>query len=127
MPRKYAGPIAGLITLLFLVGCGSPIIPAKSKPLVNVYNGCNAYCTKVGVVGLAREINKKLLENEYIVVEPKNLLNYKVVTEIVYARRIPIHFLEANAEGGRVVLHGVANTQAAIDSALAAAREVLQS
>ncbi len=84
MPRKYAGPIAGLIALLLLIGCGSPIIPAKSKPLVNVYNGCNAYCTKVGVVGLAREINKKLLENEYIVVEPKNLLNYKVVTEIVY-------------------------------------------
>ncbi len=84
MSRKSARPFVGLIALLFLVGCGSPIIPAKTKPLVNVYNGCNAYCTKVGVGGLAREINKKLIENEYIVVEPKNLLNYKVVTEIVY-------------------------------------------
>jgi cytidylate kinase len=52
------------------------------------------------------------------------LLGQRVVTEVVYAKRIPIHFLEANVEGERVVLHGVANTQAAIDSALAAARTV---
>jgi lipoprotein-anchoring transpeptidase ErfK/SrfK len=86
MLRKNTGLFVGLIALLILalVGCGSPIIPSKTKPLVNVYNGCNAYCTKVGVVGLAREINKKLIEDEYIVVEPKNLSNYKVVTEIVF-------------------------------------------
>jgi lipoprotein-anchoring transpeptidase ErfK/SrfK len=84
MPRKCVRPFVGLIALFLLIGCGSPIIPAKTKPLVNVYNGCNAYCTKVGVVGLAREINKKLVEEEYIVGEPKNLSNYKVVTEIVY-------------------------------------------
>jgi lipoprotein-anchoring transpeptidase ErfK/SrfK len=84
MPRKCVGPLVGLIVLCLSVGCGSPIIPTKNKPLVNVYNGCNAYCTKVGVVGLAREINKKLVEDEYIVGEPKNLSNYKVVTEIVY-------------------------------------------
>jgi cytidylate kinase len=52
------------------------------------------------------------------------LLGQRVVTEVVYAKRVPIHFLEANVEGGRVVLHGVANTPAAIDSALAAARSV---
>jgi len=53
------------------------------------------------------------------------LLGQRVVTEIVYAKKIPVHFLEAAAsEGGRVVLHGVANTQAAIDSALAAARSI---
>jgi len=52
------------------------------------------------------------------------LLGQKVVTEIVYARRVPVHFLEASASGGRVVLHGVANTQAAIDVALSAARSV---
>jgi cytidylate kinase len=51
------------------------------------------------------------------------LLGQRIVTEIVYAKKIPVHFLEAAAtEGGRVVLHGVANSQAAIDSALAAAR-----
>ena len=50
------------------------------------------------------------------------LLGQRVVTEIVYARKVPVHFLEAAADGGRVVLHGVANTQAAIDAALAAAR-----
>ncbi len=50
------------------------------------------------------------------------LLGQRVVTEIVYAKKVPVHFLEAAADGGRVVLHGVANTQAAIDAALAAAR-----
>ncbi len=84
MLRKSAGPFIGLIILFVLVGCGSPIIPSRPKPLVNVYNGCNAYCTKAGIVGLAREINKKLVEDEYIVGEPKNLSNYKVITEIVY-------------------------------------------
>lgn len=52
------------------------------------------------------------------------LLGQRVVTEIVYARRIPVHFLEAEARGGRVTLHGVANTEAVIDEALAAARSV---
>jgi cytidylate kinase len=50
------------------------------------------------------------------------LLGQRVVTEIVYAKKVPIHFLEAAVDGSRVVLHGVANTQAAIDSAIAAAR-----
>jgi len=84
MLRKSARPLVGIIVLLVAVGCGSPIIPSKPKPLVNVYNGCNAYCTKVGVVGLAREINKKLVEAEYIVGEPKNLSNYTIVSEIIY-------------------------------------------
>jgi Cytidylate kinase len=52
------------------------------------------------------------------------LLGQRVVTEIVYVKKVPVHFLEATADGGRVILHGVANTQAAIDSALAAARSV---
>ena len=52
------------------------------------------------------------------------LLGQRVVTEIVYAKKVPVHFLEAAADGERVVLHGVANTQAAIDAALAAARSV---
>ncbi len=52
------------------------------------------------------------------------LLGQRVVTEIVYTKKVPVHFLEAAADGTRVVLHGVANTQAAIDAALAAARSV---
>ncbi len=84
MRRINAVLLVGLMVLLVITGCGSPIIPGRTKPFVNVYNGCNSYCTKVGVVGLAREINKKLVEAEYIVGEPKNLSNYKVITEIVY-------------------------------------------
>jgi cytidylate kinase len=52
------------------------------------------------------------------------LLGHLVVTEISYKRRIPIHFLEAEARQGRVSLHGVANTQTSIDEAVAAARAV---
>jgi cytidylate kinase len=52
------------------------------------------------------------------------LLGQKVVTEIVYAQKVPVHFLEAIADGSRIVLHGVANTQGAIEAALSAARSV---
>jgi cytidylate kinase len=44
-----------------------------------------------------------------------------IVTEIIYKKKVPIHFLEADVRGPKVVLHGVANTQGAIDSAGAAA------
>jgi lipoprotein-anchoring transpeptidase ErfK/SrfK len=73
-----------VFAILYLMGCGSPIIPNRTKPMVNVYNGARAYCTKVGVKGLAREVNKSLVENEYIVGEPKNLSDYKVETEILF-------------------------------------------
>ncbi len=52
------------------------------------------------------------------------LLGQRVVTEVVYGRRIAVHFLEAEARGSRIVLHGVANTQLAIDEAVQAARTV---
>ena len=51
-------------------------------------------------------------------------LGQKVVTEVLYAKRVPVHFLEAAVAKGVVTLHGVANTQGAIDAALAAARAV---
>jgi len=50
------------------------------------------------------------------------LLGQRVVTEIVYGKRIPLHFLEAEVQGGKVLLHGVSNTQAAIEAAIAAAK-----
>ncbi|HUX39451.1 MAG TPA: cytidylate kinase family protein [Rectinemataceae bacterium] len=52
------------------------------------------------------------------------VLGQKVVTEIVYGRRLPLHFLEADVRGGRVILHGVSNTQTAIEAAIGAARSV---
>ncbi len=51
-------------------------------------------------------------------------LGQRIVTEVLYAKRVPIHFLEASVSKGLVTLHGVANTQGAIDAALAAARLV---
>ena len=51
-------------------------------------------------------------------------LGQAIITEIVYARRVPVHFIEADVKGSRVVLHGVANTQSAIDAATAGAQSV---
>lgn len=51
-------------------------------------------------------------------------LGQAVVTEIVYVRRVPIHFMEADVRGSKVTLHGVANTQSAIDAASTAAQAV---
>lgn len=51
-------------------------------------------------------------------------LGQKVVTAVVYDKRVPVHFLEADVRGAKVTLHGVANTQSAIDAAGSAAMEV---
>ncbi len=47
-----------------------------------------------------------------------------VVTEILYARKVPVQFLEAEAKGGAVALHGVVSSRPVIELALAAARSV---
>lgn len=52
------------------------------------------------------------------------LLGQNVITELVYTKKLPLHFLEADARGSRVVLHGVSNTQSAIEAAVVAARAV---
>ncbi|MFZ4615085.1 MAG: cytidylate kinase family protein [Rectinemataceae bacterium] len=52
------------------------------------------------------------------------VLGQRIVTEIVYGKRLPIHFLEADVRSGRVKLHGVSNTQSAIEAAVAAAKTV---
>ncbi len=52
------------------------------------------------------------------------ILGQRVATEIIYGRKIPLHFLEASASGGKVTLHGVSNTQAAIEAAMEAAKSV---
>lgn len=51
-------------------------------------------------------------------------LGQKVVTSVLFDKRISIHFLEADVKGDLVTLHGVANTQQAIDAAVAAAHEI---
>ncbi|OHD22384.1 MAG: phospholipid-binding protein [Spirochaetes bacterium GWB1_59_5] len=51
-------------------------------------------------------------------------LGQAIITEIVYTRRVPVHFVEADVKGAKVTLHGVANTQSAIDAAAAAAKAV---
>jgi osmotically-inducible protein OsmY len=52
------------------------------------------------------------------------VLAQKIVDQILYADSVPVHFLEVKAEGSRVVLHGVATTQEAIEAAIESARSV---
>ena len=51
-------------------------------------------------------------------------LAQSVVSRVLYEKKVPVHFLEAEASDGEIVLHGVANSQSAIEAAVAAAREV---
>lgn len=51
-------------------------------------------------------------------------LGRRLINEIIYRTHIPIHFLEAEVSGSKVTLHGVANTQGAIDSAVATAKNM---
>jgi cytidylate kinase len=69
------------------------------------------------VVGAEAEAQGRLRLAELV-------LGQKVVTEIVYGKRLPLHFLEADVRGGRVILHGVSNTQTAIEAAIGAARAI---
>lgn len=49
----------------------------------------------------------------------------KIVNHISFSLKVPVHFLEAiYSDDGTLVLHGVAETAMAIDSALSAAREL---
>jgi osmotically-inducible protein OsmY len=52
-------------------------------------------------------------------------LSQSVITMILYTRKVPIQFLEADVQGGLVTLHGVAASKSAVEAAGAAAREVL--
>jgi cytidylate kinase len=49
-------------------------------------------------------------------------LGQRVVHHVLYEREIPVHFFEARADRGRVTIYGVANAQAQVESAIAAAR-----
>jgi cytidylate kinase len=52
------------------------------------------------------------------------LLGQRVVTAIIYEKKISVHFLEASCQDGAVSLHGVTNYQPAIEAAVAAAQTV---
>ncbi|MDR1949048.1 MAG: cytidylate kinase-like family protein [Spirochaetaceae bacterium] len=50
------------------------------------------------------------------------ILGQRVVHHILYEKEIPVHFLEAAVTDKTVILYGVANSQALIEAAVAAAR-----
>ena len=51
------------------------------------------------------------------------ILEQQVKHHIIYEREIPVHFLETSVAGNMVTLYGVANSQALVETAIAAARE----
>ncbi|MDR3171661.1 MAG: cytidylate kinase family protein [Treponema sp.] len=55
------------------------------------------------------------------------MLGQQVKHHIIYEKEVPIHFLEATVTEGYITLYGVASTQALIEAAVSAAREVVSS
>ena len=53
------------------------------------------------------------------------MLGQNIKHHILYEKGVPIHFLETSVSHGRVTLYGVANSQALIESAVSAARELV--
>jgi ABC-type Zn uptake system ZnuABC Zn-binding protein ZnuA len=51
-------------------------------------------------------------------------LGQQIKDHIIYERQISIHFLEAIVSSTQAILYGVANSQALIEAAVSAAREV---
>ena len=83
--------------------------PAEAAALINSYRG-------ILVDGSVEAAGKERIG--------ELVLGQRIVTEIVYGKKLPLHFLEAEVHGGRIILHGVSNTQAAIEAAVGAARTV---
>jgi len=52
------------------------------------------------------------------------ILGQQVVQHVFFEKNIPVHFLEAQVSSGAVTLFGVANSQALVEAAVAAAKEV---
>jgi cytidylate kinase len=55
------------------------------------------------------------------------ILEQRIKHCIMYEREIPIHFFEVSISGGVITLYGVANSQALIDAAVSAVREMVNS
>jgi cytidylate kinase len=51
-------------------------------------------------------------------------LGLEVKHHILYEKKASIHFLEASAEGNKIILYGVANSQSLAEIAVAAAKEI---
>ena len=72
---------------------------------------------KVLIVTPEQEQKTQLLIKDMVIAQ-------KVVQHILYDQKIAVHFLEALALDNAVTLRGVANSQAVVEAAISAAREV---
>jgi len=79
-------------------------------------------CTEI-INGLKDKIFTPEAEGQNAARLKELLLEQRIRHGIIHERNIPVHFLEVTVSGGSVTLYGVANTQAAVDTALVAARE----
>jgi cytidylate kinase len=78
--------------------------------------------------GIIKDLRDHLIDEE---AETQNTLRLKeliaaqqVIHHILYEKEIPIHFLEAAVSNGSAVIFGVANSQALVEAAVSAAREL---
>lgn len=76
------------------------------------------------IKALCQSIVSKESEAKSRAIVASMVLGQTIVDKILYEDAIPIHFLEANVDGGEVVLLGVASSQSSIEAAVASARSV---
>jgi len=97
--------------------------PAGYQMTLNTGNLAPRVCA-----GLIRRMLEQTLDPETEALHRRRLedliLAQQAVHHILYERGIAIHFLEAAASGDTLVLYGAANSQALVEEAAAAAREV---
>lgn len=76
------------------------------------------------IIALRDELVTPAIETEGKRQLADRVLAQKVITTIVYEKKIAVHFLEATSDAGVISLHGVTNYQPAIEAAVAAAQTV---
>lgn len=76
------------------------------------------------IKGLCESLISKETEAKSRTLVASMVLGQTVVDKILYEDAVPVHFLEANVDGGEVVLLGVASSQSSIEAAVASARSV---
>ncbi|MDR2740159.1 MAG: BON domain-containing protein, partial [Treponema sp.] len=77
--------------------------------------------------GIIKELRDRVIgpdkESASIIRLKEMILGQRIVHHVLYKKEIPIHFLEAVVSEGNVTLFGVTNSQALVETVVAAVKE----
>jgi cytidylate kinase len=77
--------------------------------------------------GIIKELRDRVIgsdkESASIIRLKEMILGQQIIHHVLYEKELPIHFLEAAVSGENVTLFGVANSQALVETAVAAVKE----